>query len=85
MVEQITGKGEKYCYVEQNRVGDHICHCSDLRKLKSHFPSWGITKSLPTIPQEIADSWMARLALHRDPQPGLPKLSSEKKSFRRFG
>jgi CDP-paratose 2-epimerase len=63
MIEQITGKRQKYCYVDQNRVGDHICYYSDLRKLKSHFPSWGITKSLLTILQEIADSWRARLAL----------------------
>jgi len=61
MVEQITGKGQRYAYVEQNRAGDHICYYSDLSKLKSHFPSWGITKSLKVILQEIADSWMARL------------------------
>jgi CDP-paratose 2-epimerase len=67
MIEQITGKSQKYCYIDQNRVGDHICYYSDLRKLKSHFPSWGITKSLPTILQEIAGSWMARLALQGDP------------------
>jgi CDP-paratose 2-epimerase len=61
-VEQITGKRQKYSYVDQNRVGDHICYYSDLRKLRTHFPNWGITKPLPTILQEIADSWRARLA-----------------------
>ena len=63
MIEQITGKRQIYRYVDQNRVGDHICYYSDLRKLKAHFPAWGITKSLPTILREISDSWMARLAL----------------------
>jgi CDP-paratose 2-epimerase len=67
MIEQITGKKQRYRYVDQNRVGDHICYYSDLRKLKSHFPNWGITKSLPAILREIADSWRARLALHRNP------------------
>ncbi len=61
MIEQITGKPQKYSYNDQNRAGDHICYYSDLRKLKSHFPNWGITKSLPTILQEIADSWRVRL------------------------
>jgi CDP-paratose 2-epimerase len=62
MIEQITGKKQKYRYIEQNRVGDHICYYSDLRKLKSHFPGWRITKSVPTILEEIAESWMERLA-----------------------
>jgi CDP-paratose 2-epimerase len=67
MIEQITGKRQKYSYIDQNRVGDHICYYSDLRKLSAHFPNWRITKSLPTILEEIAESWMARLALRGDP------------------
>jgi CDP-paratose 2-epimerase len=67
MIEQITGKRQKYSYIDQNRVGDHICYYSDLRKLSAHFPNWRITKSLPTILQEIAESWRARLALRGDP------------------
>jgi CDP-paratose 2-epimerase len=67
MIEQITGKKQKHSYVAQNRVGDHICYYSDLSKLKSHFPSWRITKSLTTILQEIAESWMARFALRLSP------------------
>ncbi len=62
MIEQITGKKQKYCYIDQNRMGDHICYYSDLRKLSAHFPNWRITKSLPTIVEEIAESWKARLA-----------------------
>ncbi len=67
MIEQITGKRQKYTYIDQNRVGDHICYYSDLRKLSAHFPNWRITKSLPTILEEIAESWMARLALRGNP------------------
>lgn len=63
MVEQITGKKQRYSYVEQNRVGDHICYYSDLRKLQSDFPQWKITKPLPTILEEIARSWVTRLGL----------------------
>ena len=61
MIEQITGQPQEYSYVDENRAGDPICYYSDLRKLKSHFPNRGITKSLLTMLQEIADSWRARL------------------------
>ncbi len=62
IVEQITGKRQRSTYVEQNRAGDHICYYSDLRKLRSHFPNWRLTKSLPGIFEEIVASWSVRLA-----------------------
>jgi CDP-paratose 2-epimerase len=61
MIEKITGKGMKWRYVDDNRVGDHICYYSDLRKMRAHFPAWDITKKLNNIFEEIAESWMARL------------------------
>jgi CDP-paratose 2-epimerase len=53
MVEEMTGKKLEYTYTDENRIGDHICYISDLGKLKSHYPNWSITKSLPTICEEI--------------------------------
>lgn len=53
MVEDMTGKKLDSTYSETNRIGDHICYISDLTKLKSHYPNWGITKSLPQICEEI--------------------------------
>ena len=61
LVEQFSGLKQIYTYVDQNRIGDHICYYSDLRKMKQHFPTWDITKSLPTTIQEIVASWRARL------------------------
>ncbi len=61
MVEQITGKKQAYSYVDENRIGDHICYYSDLRKIYSHFPNWRLTKSLPAIFEEIASAWINRL------------------------
>ena len=61
MVEELTGKPQKYTYVEQNRAGDHICYYSDLRKMKAHFPGWQITRALHDIFREIVDAWHARL------------------------
>ena len=36
----------KWSYLEENRIGDHICYYSDLRKMRAHYPAWEITKSL---------------------------------------
>jgi CDP-paratose 2-epimerase len=49
-------------YLEENRIGDHICYYSDLSKMKRHYPAWQISKSLDCIFKEIAGSWMKRLA-----------------------
>jgi CDP-paratose 2-epimerase len=62
MAEAVTGVPMKWRYVEENRIGDHICYYSDLRKMKQHYPSWTITKPLASIFEEIAGSWMKRLA-----------------------
>jgi CDP-paratose 2-epimerase len=61
-VEKLTGKAQRYSYVDQNRVGDHICYYSDLRKMMSHYPNWRITHSLQNIFAEIAGAWQAKLA-----------------------
>jgi CDP-paratose 2-epimerase len=61
MVEQITGRKQRYTYLEQPRKGDHICYYTDLAKIRSDFPSWVIRKPLSTILQEIADSWQSRV------------------------
>jgi CDP-paratose 2-epimerase len=42
-----------YNYLEQNRIGDHICYISDLRKFRSHYPDWTITRSLESILDEM--------------------------------
>ena len=49
-----------YEYKDENRIGDHICYYSDLRKMKSHYPNWTITKSLDQIFKEIYEAWIER-------------------------
>jgi len=56
-----TGRAMKWTYVEENRIGDHICYYSNLRKMQEHYPAWKITKSLDDVFCEIAASWMMRL------------------------
>lgn len=59
-IENISGKPMKYKYDESNRIGDHICYYSDLRKMKTHYPKWEITKDLPTTFEEIHEAWLRR-------------------------
>lgn len=53
LTEQITGKKMIYEYVDENRIGDHICYYSDLSKMKEHYPEFGITKNLNYIIENI--------------------------------
>ncbi len=62
LIGALTGKSQEYTYVDENRIGDHICYYSDLTKLKTHYPAWEITRSLKAIFGEIAESWERRLA-----------------------
>ena len=55
-----TGREQVWTYIEENRIGDHICYYSDLTKMKAHYPEWGITKSLKETIAEIAASWISR-------------------------
>jgi CDP-paratose 2-epimerase len=60
LAENLTGQRMKSQYINENRIGDHICYYSDLRKMKSHYPSWSITKDLAQIFHEIVSGWVER-------------------------
>jgi CDP-paratose 2-epimerase len=45
-----------HSYSEHARVGDHICYISNMKKFKSHFPKWSITRDLETIIREIVEA-----------------------------
>lgn len=60
IISEISGKPMHYKYSDQNRIGDHICYYSDLRKMKAHYPNWDITKPLRTVFEEIHEAWLAR-------------------------
>ena len=62
MAEAVTGRKMNWRYVRANRIGDHICYYSDLRKMQAHYPNWKIVKTLPMIFEEIATSWKQRLS-----------------------
>ena len=60
LAESFTGKAQVYTYLEQNRIGDHRCYYSDLRRIRKHFPSWDITQSLEETVRQIVESWRRR-------------------------
>lgn len=52
--EELIGKKLPLQYIDQNRVGDHICYISDLRRLQADHPGWELTRSLDDILRELA-------------------------------
>jgi CDP-paratose 2-epimerase len=61
MVSGLSGLPMKWRYADQARLGDHICYYSDLRKMRSHYPAWNITRDLPSIFAEMTASRGDRL------------------------
>ena len=61
IAESFTEKKQVHTYVDENRIGDHICYYSDLRKMRDHYPAWDITISLPETIQQIVTAWRTRL------------------------
>jgi CDP-paratose 2-epimerase len=59
--EEFSGKKQNYKYVDQNRIGDHICYYSDLSKIYSHFPEFKLKYSLPNIIQQIVEAQSSQL------------------------
>jgi CDP-paratose 2-epimerase len=52
--ETFSGKKQKYEYLDDNRIGDHICYYSNLSKIKEHYPKFEIQNNLEyTIKQII--------------------------------
>jgi CDP-paratose 2-epimerase len=60
--ETLTGNPMQWEYKDANRIGDHICYYSDLRKMREHYPTWDITIGLDRIFEEIVEGWKNRSA-----------------------
>jgi len=65
LIEAISGEKMVYDYSEKNREGDHICYISNLKKMKTHYPGWTITKGLGDIVEEIYCAWVKRNSCDR--------------------
>lgn len=60
ITERFSGRAQVYRYLDENRIGDHICYYSDLRKMRSHYPSWDLSHSLTDTIEQIVDAWKSR-------------------------
>ncbi len=65
IAEKFTGRAQRHVYVDENRIGDHICYYSDLRKMRAHYPEWDITKTLEDTIREIVEAWRVRESQER--------------------
>lgn len=55
-VQQLLGVKIDYFYTDVNRIGDHICYYTDLRKIMNDFPNWSITFQIDNILTDLASS-----------------------------
>jgi len=55
-LEELLGHKLEREYVEEARLGDHICYISDLGRLRSDFPEWEVTISLEQILSQLAEA-----------------------------
>ena len=53
---ELFGRELETEYIEQNRVGDHICYISDLRRFQTDYPGWSIQVPLNEIFEQFAIS-----------------------------
>jgi CDP-paratose 2-epimerase len=61
LIGEIDSYKVNWSYHEQHRIGDHICYISDLRKLRTHFPEWGISRPLRSIIAEMIEAEKVRV------------------------
>ena len=53
--ESFSGNKQKFEYLDENRIGDHICYYSDLSKIKVHYPEFEIKNSLDETIRQIVE------------------------------
>ncbi len=58
--EQLCNRKLATEYIDENRIGDHICYISDLARLRNDYPSWQVSKSLDYIMEELAEAALRR-------------------------
>jgi CDP-paratose 2-epimerase len=59
-LEHRLGYAMDYTYTDQNRVGDHVCYISDMRRFREHYPTWQLTRVVDDIIDELLESELAK-------------------------
>jgi CDP-paratose 2-epimerase len=53
-LEELTGRRLAHEYVDEPRLGDHVCYITDLARFRSDYPEWEIEVSLEEMLRELA-------------------------------
>jgi len=71
-IDLLSGLGfaPRYQFQRENRIGDHICYISDLRKVRSHFPGWEMQYNLPKIVNDILERHLRTDGVRAAPREG---------------
>jgi CDP-paratose 2-epimerase len=52
--QALVGRALSWEYVEEPRLGDHICYISDTRRFRRDYPGWRVSRSIDAICEELA-------------------------------
>lgn len=58
-VGRLSGRAPRWQYIDEPRIGDHICYISDLSKMRAHYPQWRITTPLHSVLEELVERMLA--------------------------
>jgi CDP-paratose 2-epimerase len=50
----------QHAMLPENRIGDHICYISDLKKVRTHFPDWKLEYDLPRLLAAMVNQYYAK-------------------------
>ena len=56
--ESISGRKQNFVYMDESRIGDHICYYSDLTKIKNHYPNFDLKNTLRSTINQIAHAYL---------------------------
>ncbi len=62
--QELTGKRMTTEYQPINRVGDHICYITNLKKLRTDYPEWNVSRGLDDILEEMVRAEWATKGEH---------------------
>jgi CDP-paratose 2-epimerase len=54
--EELYGRRLQWEYVEEPRIGDHVCYISDLSRLRADYPEWDVSVTLDEVVESFADA-----------------------------
>ncbi len=53
-LEELSDKRLETEYVDENRLGDHVCYISDLGRFRADYPEWELSISLVEIYEQLS-------------------------------